>query len=75
MFTSETLEELIELRKFRKRPQGIDVEKLSKGDVKRKRKKDDDPWKLTTGGLIDKEAVRAAKEYASLKNFKFIMIM
>ncbi|CAG8507706.1 13082_t:CDS:10 [Ambispora leptoticha] len=60
---SETIEDLIELRKYRRRPQGIDVEKLSKGDVKlKKKKKDDDPWKLNSGGLVDIEAVKAAKE-------------
>jgi hypothetical protein len=44
---SETLEELIELRKYRRRPQGIDAEKLSKGEAKAKKKKKDD--KPTTG--------------------------
>ncbi|EXX67490.1 hypothetical protein RirG_113910 [Rhizophagus irregularis DAOM 197198w] len=39
---SETIEELIELRKYRKRPQGIDAEKLSKGETKAKKKKKDD---------------------------------
>ncbi|CAG8626388.1 14186_t:CDS:2 [Funneliformis mosseae] len=51
---SETIEELIELRKFRRRPQGIDADKLSKGEAKaKKKKKDEDPWKLTVGGLVD----------------------
>ncbi|KAG9295192.1 hypothetical protein G9A89_006173 [Geosiphon pyriformis] len=60
---SETLEELIELRKYRRRPQGIDVEKLSKGDIKlRKKKKEEDPWKLNSGGLVDIEAVKATKD-------------
>jgi len=36
---SETIEELIELRKYRRRPQGIDAEKLSKGETKAKKKK------------------------------------
>ncbi|GBC09016.1 hypothetical protein RclHR1_08550002 [Rhizophagus clarus] len=39
---SETIEEIIELRKYRKRPQGIDAEKLSKGEAKAKKKKKDD---------------------------------
>ncbi|CAI2185192.1 10411_t:CDS:2, partial [Funneliformis geosporum] len=60
---SETIEELIELRKFRKRPQGIDADKLSKGEAKaKKKKKDDDPWKLTVGGLVDPDEVREAEE-------------
>ncbi|CAG8524199.1 8474_t:CDS:2 [Diversispora eburnea] len=50
---SEALEEIIELRKFRRRPLGIDAEKLSKGESKtKKKKKDEDPWKLTTGGIV-----------------------
>ncbi|CAG8643620.1 15119_t:CDS:2 [Funneliformis caledonium] len=43
-----------DLRKFRRRPQGIDADKLSKGEAKaKKKKKDEDPWKLTVGGLVD----------------------
>ena len=61
--SSGTIEELIELRKYRRRPQGIDVEKLSKGEAKaKKKKKDDDPWKLTAGGLVDLDEVRENEE-------------
>ncbi|CAG8830895.1 24421_t:CDS:2, partial [Racocetra persica] len=60
---SETIEELIELRKFRRRHQGIDAEKLLKGEARsKKKKKDEDPWKLTTGGIVDLEAVREAEK-------------
>nr|CAG8658462.1 13072_t:CDS:2 [Entrophospora candida] len=49
----ETLDDLEELRKFRKKPQGIDVEKLLKGESKKKKKKDDENWKQNTGETID----------------------
>ncbi|CAG8635325.1 4089_t:CDS:2 [Dentiscutata erythropus] len=65
---SETIEELIELRKFRRRHQGIDAEKLMKGETRaKKKKKDEDPWKLTTGGIVDLEAVRAAEKMAYIE--------
>ncbi|CAG8458395.1 11378_t:CDS:2 [Acaulospora colombiana] len=55
---SETLEELIELRKYRRRPQGIDAEKLSKGEAKAKKKrKEEDPRKSIAGGLTDVDSV------------------
>ncbi|CAG8699697.1 157_t:CDS:2, partial [Gigaspora rosea] len=60
---SEPIEDLIELRKFRRRHQGIDAEKLMKGEARvKKKKKDEDPWKLTTGGIVDLEAVREAEK-------------
>lgn len=45
---SETIEELQELRRLRRKHGGIDVEKLSKGGDKKKKKKPDqhDPWGL-----------------------------
>ncbi|CAG8545713.1 859_t:CDS:2 [Racocetra fulgida] len=65
---SETIEELIELRKFRRRHQGIDAEKLLKGEARsKKKKKDEDPWKLTTGGIVDLEAVREAERMAYIE--------
>ncbi|KAI8144723.1 hepatocellular carcinoma-associated antigen 59-domain-containing protein [Fennellomyces sp. T-0311] len=56
----ETIEDLQELRRLRRRHGGIDTEKLSKGSQKTKKKKEapSDPWKLLTGGLVDKDAVR-----------------
>ncbi|CAG8795139.1 5369_t:CDS:2, partial [Gigaspora margarita] len=60
---SEPIEDLIELRKLRRRHQGIDAEKLMKGEARvKKKKKDEDPWKLTTGGIVDLEAVREAEK-------------
>ncbi|KAI9278564.1 hepatocellular carcinoma-associated antigen 59-domain-containing protein [Phascolomyces articulosus] len=60
---SETIEDLQELRRLRRRHVGINVETLSKGDKKKKKKdtekdKPSDPWKLLTGGIVDKDAVR-----------------
>ncbi|KAI9499311.1 hepatocellular carcinoma-associated antigen 59-domain-containing protein [Zychaea mexicana] len=59
---SETIEDLQELRRLRRKHGGIDVDKLSKGDKKKKKKEPakepSDPWKLLTGGLVDKDAVR-----------------
>ncbi|KAI7852664.1 hepatocellular carcinoma-associated antigen 59-domain-containing protein [Circinella umbellata] len=60
---SEKIEDLQELRRLKRRHGGIDVEKLLKGDKKKKKKdtekeKPSDPWKLLTGGLVDKDAVR-----------------
>lgn len=52
---SETLEEIIELRKYRKRPQGIDAEKLSKGETKAKKKKKDD--KTATGDFDELDEI------------------
>lgn len=52
---SETIEELIELRKYRKRPQGIDAEKLSKGETKAKKKKKDD--KVAAGDLDELDEI------------------
>lgn len=52
---SETIEELIELRKYRKRPQGIDAEKLSKGETKAKKKKKDD--KIAAGDLDELDEI------------------
>ena len=65
---SETIEDLQELRRLKRRHGGIDVEKLSKGDKKKKKKdaekeKPSDPWKLLTGGLVDKDAVRKGGRY------------
>ncbi|KAI6100179.1 hepatocellular carcinoma-associated antigen 59-domain-containing protein [Pisolithus sp. B1] len=46
------LSELLELRKLRKSRQGIDVQKLSKGDTKRKKRRDiDEDEHHETGGL------------------------
>ncbi|ORY97403.1 hepatocellular carcinoma-associated antigen 59-domain-containing protein [Syncephalastrum racemosum] len=62
---SETIEDLQELRRLRRKHGGVDAEKLLKGSDKKKKKKaqDDspDPWKLRTGGFVDKDAIRAAR--------------
>ena len=58
---SVTIEELIELRKYRQRPQGIEAKKLSKGDPKKKKKREDDPRKAKTGGLVDRDALKSEK--------------
>ncbi|KAI8855063.1 hepatocellular carcinoma-associated antigen 59-domain-containing protein [Chytridium lagenaria] len=53
----EVLQEALELRRYRKRPQGVTAQELLAGDVKSiakpKEAPDDDPWKLKSGGLID----------------------
>ncbi|KAG0054088.1 hypothetical protein BGZ83_011972 [Gryganskiella cystojenkinii] len=55
-----TLEELVELRKFRQRPAGVAATDLLVGDTTGKKKKKDksavpeDPWKLSSGGLVEK---------------------
>ncbi|RCH95207.1 hypothetical protein CU098_000907, partial [Rhizopus stolonifer] len=58
---SATIEELNELRKLRRKPVGLDAEKLLKG-IKRKKKKatvDPNAWSLKAGGLIDPDSYRA----------------
>lgn len=59
--TSATIEELSELRKLRRKPVGIDADKLLKGaEKKKKKKKIEDPnaWSLKRGGLVESEAYR-----------------
>ncbi|KAF7724218.1 hypothetical protein EC973_001237 [Apophysomyces ossiformis] len=58
---SETIEELQEIRRLRRKHGGIDAEKLFKGVAKKKKKQEDDPWKLKTGGLVDKDAIRSGR--------------
>lgn len=50
-----------ELRKLRRKPVGLDADKLLKGAEKKKKKKIDDPnaWSLKKGGLVDPDAYRA----------------
>ncbi|KAF9154426.1 hypothetical protein BG015_000975 [Linnemannia schmuckeri] len=63
-----SLDELIELRKFRQRPAGIAAVDLLVGDTTGKKKKKDkivaaDPYKLLSGGgLIDMDEVRRNEE-------------
>ncbi len=59
---SATIEELQELRKLRRKPVGLDAEKLLKGAEKKKKKKkldDLSAWNLKKGGLVDPDAYRA----------------
>ncbi|KAI9287341.1 hepatocellular carcinoma-associated antigen 59-domain-containing protein [Umbelopsis sp. AD052] len=59
---SSTIEELEELRKLRRKHAGIDSAKLLKGEEKKKKKAqpaNPDPWKLKTGGLVDKDEIHA----------------
>jgi hypothetical protein len=59
---SSTIEELEELRKLRRKHAGIDSAKLLKGEEKKKKKAqpaNSDPWKLKTGGLVDKDEIHA----------------
>ncbi|KAI7906810.1 hepatocellular carcinoma-associated antigen 59-domain-containing protein [Cokeromyces recurvatus] len=59
---SETLEELAELRKMRRKHTGIDAEKLLKGAEQKKKKRKTETangWNLKTGGLVDSDAYRA----------------
>ncbi|KAH7057459.1 hepatocellular carcinoma-associated antigen 59-domain-containing protein [Linnemannia elongata] len=63
-----SLDELIELRKFRQRPAGIAAVDLLVGDTTGKKKKKDkivaaDPYKLLSGGgLVDMDEVRRNEE-------------
>ena len=50
-FTSDRLSELLELRRLRKARQGIDVHKLSSGDVKKKRRRNAEEAAEEQGGL------------------------
>ncbi|KAG2176201.1 hypothetical protein INT43_005435 [Umbelopsis isabellina] len=59
---SSTIEELEEIRKLRRKHAGIDSAKLLKGEEKKKKKAQNtnsDPWKLKTGGLVDKNEIHA----------------
>ncbi|KAL7315183.1 hypothetical protein PS15m_006668 [Mucor circinelloides] len=61
---SATIEELTELRKLRRKPVGLDADKLLKGaEKKKKKKKIEDPnaWSLKKGGLVEPDAYRASK--------------
>ncbi|KAF9912290.1 hypothetical protein EC991_000182 [Linnemannia zychae] len=66
-----SLDELIELRKYRQRPSGIAAVDLLVGDTTGKKKKKDkivavDPWKLSSGGgLVDMDEVRRTEESES----------
>ncbi|KAI7866317.1 mediator complex subunit 13 C-terminal-domain-containing protein [Spinellus fusiger] len=62
---SDTIEELHELRRLRRKHGGIGVEKLFKGADKNKKKKkpaNDDPWKLKMGGLVDKDDLMSGRK-------------
>jgi hypothetical protein len=60
---SSTIEELTELRKLRRKPGGIDAERLLKGAEKKKKKKkaeaESSGWNLKDGGLVDSGSYRA----------------
>ncbi|XP_037083381.1 telomere length and silencing protein 1 homolog isoform X1 [Pollicipes pollicipes] len=47
------LEEAKEIQKLRRRAHGIDVETLAKGEIKKETKKQNDPFKKNTGGMLD----------------------
>lgn len=49
--TSDRLSELLELRRLRKARQGIDVHKLSSGDIKKKRRRNAEEAAEEQGGL------------------------
>ncbi|KAI8644486.1 hepatocellular carcinoma-associated antigen 59-domain-containing protein [Parasitella parasitica] len=58
---SATIEELTELRRLRRKPVGLDADKLLKGaEKKKKKKKIEDPnaWSLKKGGLVEPDAYR-----------------
>lgn len=60
-----SLADALQLRKLRKRANGVDAVELTKGDPEL-RKKDmieapKDPWKLVSGGLVDLKEVRGQK--------------
>lgn len=61
--TGENLEDLLELRKLRRRQHGIDVEKLQKGEPKKKKPKAaENTWKPDVGGLVEPDQLAAAAE-------------
>lgn len=66
MFNTGRIAELIELRKLKKSRQGIDVQKLSKGDAKKKRKAAEDGQEvqggLRAGARVDDEYVTSNRE-------------
>ncbi|KAI8999314.1 hepatocellular carcinoma-associated antigen 59-domain-containing protein [Gaertneriomyces semiglobifer] len=57
---SSTLEDVMELRKLRRRKAGVDTAELGKGDnIKKVKTINDDPWKLKSGGgIINIDEVR-----------------
>ncbi|KAJ3297489.1 hypothetical protein HK104_000448 [Borealophlyctis nickersoniae] len=59
---SSIVQEALELRRYRRRLPGIDVQELSRGDKKKRKVEkevDDDPWKLKSGGgLVDLKDIR-----------------
>jgi hypothetical protein len=60
---SSTIAELEDIRKLRRKHAGIDSAKLLKGEEKKKTKAqpaNSDPFKLKTGGLVDKNEIHAA---------------
>jgi len=60
------LEEAKEIQRLRKRAQGIDVETLAKGEVKKQTGKKNDAeggtWKKSTGGMVDLAALKKGGE-------------
>ncbi|KAG1805197.1 hepatocellular carcinoma-associated antigen 59-domain-containing protein [Suillus subaureus] len=71
------ISELIELRKLRKSRQGIDVSKLSKGDVKKRKRKTAEDGQEAEGGLRagarvdDEEASTDAKARRAVRTSNF----
>ncbi|KAF9929878.1 hypothetical protein FBU30_001127 [Linnemannia zychae] len=69
-----SLDELLELRKYRQRPAGVAAVDLLVGDTSGKKKKKDkiiatDPWKLLSGGgLVDMDEVRRKEDGESTES-------
>ncbi|CEP08149.1 hypothetical protein [Parasitella parasitica] len=58
---SATIEELTELRKLRRKPVGLDADKLLKGAEKKKKKKKAEnlnAWSMKKGGLVEPDTYR-----------------
>lgn len=59
---SSVLQEALDLRRFRRRTAGMDINDLNRGDRRKKKEKvepDPDPWKLKSGGgIISIEEIR-----------------
>ncbi|KAI9308514.1 hepatocellular carcinoma-associated antigen 59-domain-containing protein [Cunninghamella echinulata] len=62
---NETIEELQEIRRLRRKHGGVDAEKLLKGEKKKVKVKkpteDSNAWSLQSGGLVDKDTFATGK--------------
>lgn len=67
--SSSIIADALELRKLRKKFKGIEASELLKSDPdkvkewaeKDKKKEEDDPWKLKSGGFVDLDKVKGTK--------------